>query len=162
MTDYQLWSLVIGAFTALGTVGAVALSLWYNRPNKPRFKVLGVDSRVNMSVDKLGGKPTNEHFALIHIENLRDVQMQVFRAFINQGGKGSGNEFSKNFIPALSVYPVKLDLNMYLLEPFEGSPRMTCNIVTSFGEVTYKLSEDEVKLFKNHLDHIKELEEKKI
>lgn len=39
MTNFEIWSLVVSAFSAIGTVGAVAIALWATLHRRKRFAV---------------------------------------------------------------------------------------------------------------------------
>lgn len=80
--ELDTYRLILETLTAFGTVGAVIISLWMSRPNKPRFKVKAADSRIDMALNKSSQLRLHEHYLLVNIENLRDVQMQVFSVFL--------------------------------------------------------------------------------
>ncbi|MDA0307523.1 MAG: hypothetical protein O2832_02225 [Proteobacteria bacterium] len=163
MAGQEIYKLVLDTLTAFGTAGAVIVTLWHTRPNKPRFKVLSVESRVDTIVDEAINLRIEKHYLLITIENLRDVPMQIFRVMIQNGAVGTGNSLDQNFIPALSSYAVELCFSDDTQRDFSKNIKtLTCEVKTSFGDKTYALSKEETKLIISHLKYqVNEQETKK-
>lgn len=154
--ELDTYRLILETLTAFGTVGAVIISLWMSRPNKPRFKVKAVDSRIDMSLNKSSQLRLHEHYLLVNIENLRDVQMQVFSVFLRINKDGSGVELQNTFIPALNSYNVKASFGKDSLPyTIDKKTKIICEVLTSFGDKAYTLTKKETLLFKDHIDHIK-------
>ncbi|WP_425406846.1 hypothetical protein [Hwanghaeella sp.] len=150
MTDFEIWSLVIGAFSAIGTVGAVAIALWATLHRRKRFVVK--DIRINSTMEfpngNTGEKPElTESSVLFLLENRQEFQFEVFSASVTVhevaangrsgiGGSGFASSYRGVFIPAQSQYEVKLDALGHKM-PFlrQRVGKITCEIKTSAGDV---------------------------
>lgn len=154
--ELDTYQLILETLTAFGTVGAVIISLWMSRSNKPRFKIMAVDSRIDMALNKSSQLRLHEHYLLVNIENLRDVQMQVFSVFLRINRDGSGVELQNTYIPALNSYNVKASFGKDSL-PYtvDKKAKIICEVSTSFGDKAYPLTKKETLLLKDHIAHIK-------
>jgi hypothetical protein len=165
MTSYEISQLVIGSFAAVGTVGAVCLSLWYNRPNKAMFKILAAEARVMHNTAKVGGGiSSTERYVLVKLQNRQNFQMQIFKAMIDCEGSGTGVQYKNEFIPPLGTYNIKIDYelknNKDIFDKIKETQKVSCTVNTSFGDKTYSLNKEETKILINHLNTIKPIQEK--
>jgi len=127
-----------------------------SRPNKPRFKVKAVNSRIDMALNKSSQIRLHEHYLLVNIENLRDVQMQVFSVFLRINRDGSGVELQNTYIPALNSYNVKASFGKDSLPyTIDKKTKIICEVSTSFGDKAYTLTKKEKLLLQDHINHIK-------
>lgn len=153
--DYQFWNLILNAFTAIGTVGAVTISLYLTVWPKQKFKIHGVDVDV-IYTGRTNNRPElDESNITFDIENKCDVQLHIFDVHIGyifkEGVKLENNiphglilSFNKTFIPAKSRYHAKTKI------PIRDLPHGTMDKVktiklrlgTSFGEKTLDLPQE--------------------
>lgn len=147
MTSYELWSLIVSALSAVGTIGAVAIALWATLHQRKRFKVK--DIRVSGLVEKIGNVSEKPRFteanAYFSIDNLQQFPLEVFSITISivrapirsVGGPtsiGFVEELRGNFIPALSQYEIRIDiLRRNVGFPKDEVGRISCEINTSAG-----------------------------
>jgi len=138
MTDFEILSLVISGFAAVGTVGAVIIALWATLHKRVRYKVKSI--RVGSLIQK--DKP-EENSLYIMFENRLPVQMEIHAVELEFTGKRTKNAASLGwtargeFIPAHSQYEVKFPLK----RGWESSIRereVRCITRTSAGDTVTK------------------------
>jgi|GEM_PF-7046600 len=150
--DYQFWNLILNAFTAIGTVGAVIISLYVTLWPKRKFKIHDVGVRLEMKVRKDNRPELMKSVITFDIENKCDVQMQVFDLHThyvlgekeereNCASSGHIISFTKCFIPAKSRYNAATMIPHHTLPngAMNGVKDIKLCLGTSFGEKTIDL-----------------------
>lgn len=170
--DYHFWNLILNAFTAVGTVGAVIISLYLTVWPKQKFKIH--DANVGLEY-KHRHSETPEFIKskiTFDIENKCDVQLHVFDVHINymfkDGAELENNipsghviSFTKCFIPAKSRYHAATNL------PHHNLPKGTMDKVkaiklrlgTSFGEKTIDLPQEWMSNYTRAIEEQKTVKE---
>lgn len=151
MTQFEIWSLIISAFSAIGTISAVIVALWAVLRKKSRFAVKDVSVRGEMIAV---GEAENMHFEMkeayahFFIENMQDFRLEIMLAEIvlrrKLPGKSEGSEgihiresLRGNFIPAQSQYEVRLNLRGGKVRfAKEEIDEITYELRTSAGDIT--------------------------
>jgi len=150
MTEFEIWSLVISGFAALGTVGAVIIALWATLHQRQRFKIK--DIRVGAMYEAMDMTPNDhklkEAYVYFLIENKQSVQFEVMEITLElsrsmeksrHGLSAVGLPVSMrgNFIPPHSQYEVKIDiLDLDVPCAQNEISDVTCQIKTSAGDIT--------------------------
>lgn len=154
MTDYQIWSLVIGGLTAVGTVGAVVTSLWLSFRSRKAFEILSVEAVFNHTINADKQMVNTENLLVVTIKNMMDFPMHVKGLRLNysrtkkkkalSGKTGHGLFFDKMpIIPPHSQYPVYADIfEDQEPECFNANRIVTCEVVTNFGEKSIRIPSD--------------------
>lgn len=134
----NLW---FNGFTAVGTVGAVIMSLIMARPRK-RFKVHKVEAQALHSMN--GNRIERTDGSLrVDIENCLEFQMQIFEARIHiSDGNAQILSFQNCFIPAMSRYHAKTALHLSTVKKgaFKNAKKIKVTLGTSFGDKTIEVS----------------------
>lgn len=81
-TDYQLWNFIFNAFTAIGTVGAVIISLYITVWPKKKFKIHDVSVGLEYKIKNYNPQLAKSVLTF-DIENKCDVQLQIFDVQLN-------------------------------------------------------------------------------
>ena len=152
MTEFEVWSLVISGFAAVGTVGAVIIALWATLHQRVRFKVKDIRVSSLQTVSKEGAvSPITEAGIYFLIENKLPVQMEMMLGELTFSRKtkkhpnpsmGIGLSLRGQFIPAHSQYEVKFDLKGAEIDiPEDDIGNIICTLKTSAGDETIKFPE---------------------
>jgi hypothetical protein len=159
MTTFEIWQLVLGGFAAIGTVGAVILSLWLSFRKKPYFQIRDIQLLFERRVSGNGTLEEVGNFIIVKLENRMDAPMHVMQVGFDFGSKkppkvatfrsGFSVGLDKIFIPAHSQYDVTAQLPSNEEAISYGSGRtVTCRVTTNFGEKSKPLPEDwQARLF---------------
>ena len=151
-TAHQIISLVLDGFTAIGTVGAVIISLWLTVRKTPRFCIRDIQMARDITLDD-GKNTSEENFLIIKLENMLDTQMQVFEIAIQakdisknktgMTGCGVVIPLKQTFIPQRSIYNVRMPIQSdYEPGTFKKAQKIRCVISTSFGDQETKFPAD--------------------
>lgn len=148
MIAIEIYRLILETFTAIGTVGAVAVSLWVVLRKQPPFSIRNV--HVSSHIVTRTGKmretgPAEEvtHFLRLKIENLRNTRMQVFSVSLDadhskgkQGLHQVSMELSEPnvFIPESSIYEVQYKMDSKsVVGTYSNAKDIILTLSTSFG-----------------------------
>jgi len=141
------WELLYSGLTALGTVGAVIISLWLTLHKKQRFKVKETNVYRRINADR-----TEESYLGITFENLLEVQMEVHRVdliFIKERGRQKssiGWTCENEFIAPLSQYEIRFPLHRsWAADSLRSANKIVCDIKTSFGNKTSHIPKKDKK-----------------
>lgn len=145
MTGIGIYQLALDTFTALGTVGAVCLSLWLVLRKQPRFAIRKIEMMTEISLDEKHKEKSREHFLVVNLENFLDTKMHVFNISVNSvsgdkkktGLMGGGLviPLKNTFIPEKSIYNVRQPIaSDWEAGAFSKAKQITCTVSTSFGD----------------------------
>jgi len=144
MTTIELWNFIFSGLTAIGTVGAVVISLWLARPHWKRFTVKYV--RVSCMIKNADNSQESALFLMIH--NHQNVPMEIqhialrFRDKANNSVSEERWKCEKEFIPPLSQYEIKADLKQnWAVGAIAKADEITVSIKTSLGDKTISFPE---------------------
>jgi len=141
---------IISALTAIGTVGAVMLSLYLTVKDSKRFRIQKIEVYRLIKQDK-----KEESNLGVTFENLQNVQMEVISLelwFVNKKNKsrsGSSWKCRNEYIAPLSQAEIRFPLNKgWQAGSLRASDKTICIIKTSYGEARKEVSKRErSKLF---------------
>ncbi|WP_417841865.1 hypothetical protein [Terasakiella sp.] len=111
MTNYEIWSLILNAFIAIGTVGAVVVALGNILINRVRYKISDIRVSKRINRDK-----TNDQFLHILFDNRSPARMEIFRVEItafcmeNTSSSSQGWTFKDEYIPEHSQYEIEIPI----------------------------------------------------
>lgn len=144
MTDETMsfWNFIFNAGTAIGTVGAVVISLVATLWPKKRFKVHNVEARAMHSIVGNTVERTSSTL-LLDVENCTEFQMQIFDARIHISDQESQVlPFQNTLIPAMSRYSASTALPQGAVRngAFKNPKKIKVTLGTSFGNSTVKVT----------------------
>lgn len=145
MTGIEIYKLTLDTFTALGTVGAVCLSLWLVLRKQPRFAVRKIEMMTEIVLDKEHKEKSRDHFLVVNLENFLDTRMHVFSISVNSArgdkkktglmGGGLIIPLKDTFIPEKSIYNIRQPIvSNWEVGTFSKAKKITCTVSTSFGD----------------------------
>lgn len=140
--EMDFWSFIFNGFTAVGTVGAVIISLWLSRPKK-RFDIHKIEARAEHSLVGNRVERAQEGNLVLDIENCSEFQMQVFDARIHINGESvQVLPFNNCVISAMGRYHAKAVLPLSCVEngSFRTPKKVKVTVGTSFGNITKTVS----------------------
>jgi hypothetical protein len=146
MTTIELWNLIFSGLTAIGTVGAVIISLWLARPHWKRFTVKYIHVSCMTTIKNSEHSQEGALFLMIH--NHQNVPMEIqyialrFRYKENNRVSEQQWKCEKEFIPPLSQYEVKADLKQgWAVGAVAKADEITVSLKTSLGDQTVPFPE---------------------
>ena len=141
MNTYQIIELIINGLTALGTVGAVIVSLWLARPHWQRYTIK--DVRVSCIIN--GADNSQKSAMLIMLANHQNVPMEIqyialrFRCDLSNSTSEKSWKCTQEFIPPLSQYEIKADIiQEWAPGLISKADEITLSLKTSLGDKTIK------------------------
>lgn len=145
MTGIEFYKLALDTFTALGTVGAVCLSLWLVLRKQPRFAVHKIEILTNIALDENHKEKSREHFIVVNLENFLDTKMHVFSISVHSVsgdkkktglmGRGLVIPLKNTFIPEKSIYNVRQPIaSNWEIGSISKAKQIICTVSTSFGD----------------------------
>jgi len=146
MTTIELWNLIFSGFTAIGTITAVCISLWFAVGKKKRFSINDARMQLNRT-EKDGELIDAGNFLYLSLENHLEFEMKVFEVVIGYQSKNKTGclggrvhldcEGSPIFIPAISQYDIKVQIPRRTeVGMYKSAKRITLSVSTSFGNKT--------------------------
>ncbi|MBN7795873.1 hypothetical protein [Parahaliea mediterranea] len=144
MSEYEFWSLIVGAVAAIGTLAAVCVSLWVVLRKPKKFAVGDVQVFVDVTLLEDGQSEANQGTLRVEIKNMIDAKMHVFcidlvyDVPVDNGAYLETLRFpcERVFIPAHSKYIVPADLTGTRVAPetLDKAENLRVEVSTSFGD----------------------------
>lgn len=136
MNSFEMWHLIFEGFTAIGTVGAVIVSLWLASPNRKRFVIKDFKIRQIINEDK-----SEECILFITFENRQIAQMEIYSLTMeftqkeNISGPNRTWEFKEEYISLLSqsVKEIRLE-RIWGYKSLDKTESVILTIKTSLGD----------------------------
>jgi len=144
------WELLYSGLTAFGTVGAVAISLWFTLHKKQRFLIEEINVYRRINADK-----TEENYLGITFENLIEAPMEIHSVelkFIQDSVKNYSStewKLENEAVASLSQYELKLPLEKgWATGSLSKAEKVNLEIKSSFGNKTVNVPKKEkIKLY---------------
>jgi len=140
MTTAEWINIIFNGLTSVGTVGAVALSLWFSRPNKTRFAIRDASILLEQTMDSHHKVVNKSYFLILKIENMLDAQMEIFSIRIEKDNKEQGLNAivipcERKFIPQKSIYEIRIKIPKDTqFTSLSKKPKFCITVISSFGD----------------------------